>query len=151
MRGVGREIHFLTKGFYRIMDRTLRGATIEILELAVKDNLREMEPGDLAVVEGGGNALLEVGERRTLSAMEDIVKIVKERVGTNPLVMCIPKRHGWEGSRYEGKRRWVNDQCIGKLEEWGCDGLQLWENMRWEKVWARDGVHLSNLSKVWVG
>ena len=125
MKGVGREIHFLTKGFYRIMDRTLRGATIEIIQLAVKDNLREMEPGDLVVVEGGGHALLGVGQRRTLSVIGDIVKMVKERVGRNPLAVCIPRRRGWEGGRCEGKRRWVNDQCIGKLEEWGCDGRQL--------------------------
>lgn len=58
-------IHFLTKGTIR---RTIGGATIEIIRLAVKDNLRKMEPEDLVIVELGGNALLGVWERITLYA-----------------------------------------------------------------------------------
>lgn len=42
----------------------------------------------------------------------------------------------------------MNRRCIGKLEEWECDGLQLWEKMNW--VWSPDSVHMSNIGKVWV-
>lgn len=36
------------------------------------------------------------------------------------------------------------------LEDWECDGLQLWEKMDWRQVWAGDGVHMSGAGKIWL-
>lgn len=66
MNGVGREVRFLIKGLYRIMDRTKSGATMDTVRSAVRGNLRFIQPRGLMVVEEGGNALLEVVERWTM-------------------------------------------------------------------------------------
>ena len=123
---------------------------MEKIRRIVKEHLREIEAGDLVVVEGGGNRLVEAGEHRTLAVLREVVTLVRDRTGTNPLVMGISMRWGLEATVYGRKRRWVNRQCIRKLEEWRCDGLQLWEHMRWDEVWARDGVHFSSIGKVWI-
>ena len=109
-----------------------------------------MEPEDLVVIEGGGNGLEEVGGRETVRVMEDIVKMIKSRISRRPLVMCIPMRRGKEGKVFGRERRWVNRRLVAELEKWECDGLQLWERMDWRQVWTQDGVHMSNVGKVWV-
>lgn len=55
-----------------------------------------------------------------------------------------------ETTLYGAKRRWVNRRCLEQMEEWECDGLQLWERMRWDQVWARDGVHMATMGKAWM-
>lgn len=65
------------------------GVTIETVRSPVKGNLIDKQPRDLVVVEGRGNALLEVEKRRTLSAIREIVKMVKEREDTSPFAVCI--------------------------------------------------------------
>lgn len=75
---------------------------------------------------------------------------IKEKVKTNPMIMCVPMSRRTERTVYGEKRRKLNRKCKENLESWGCDGLHLWENMRWEEVWARDGAHKSHLGKVWV-
>ena len=104
------------------------------------------KPGDLVVIEGGGNGLLDMGGEATAKVFEDMVKMVKSKVEHSPLVICISMRQGKETSLYRAKRRWVNRRCLEQLEEWVCDGLQLWERMRWR----RDGIHMSNMGKTWM-
>lgn len=149
LRGVGREIHYLTNGFYRIMDRTKGGADIENIERTVNEHISEMKPEDLAIIEGGGNGIEYKEEQETISAIHRIVEQVKSKISTNPLVMCIPKRRGKENSRFGIKRRHVNKMITENLEKWGCDGLHLWESTNWNEIWARDGVHLENIGQVW--
>ena len=149
MRGVGREVYCLSKGSYKVMDRSVPGASIRRIHRTVQEHLGELQPEDLVVVEGGGNGLEEIGGEETLRLMEEIVTMVRGRVRRSPLVMCIPMRRGMEGRRFGRERRWVNGRYVQKLEDWKCDGLRLWERVDWRQVWARDGVHLSNVGKVW--
>lgn len=132
------------------MDRTEGGANIERIREIIEEHLAQINPEDLVVIEGGGNGLMNVGEQKTITVISEMMKKLKEKVKTNPLIMCIPMRHRVERTVYEEKRRKLNRKCIENLESWGCDGLHLWENMKWEEVWARDGIHMSNLGKVWV-
>ena len=76
--------------------------------------------------------------------------MVRGKVARRPLIMGIPMRRDKEGRRFGRERRWVNRRLVERLEEWGCDGLQLWERMDWRQVWTQDGVHLSNIGKVWL-
>ena len=46
--------------FNNVIDRTIGGATIKTIRSAVIGHMRQMEPGDLVMVEGGGNALFEM-------------------------------------------------------------------------------------------
>ena len=150
LKGVGREIHFLSAGYYRIMDRTEGGSRIGRIRDVVEEHLREMQPEDLVVVQGGGNGLLEVGENRTLAILKDIVRLVRKKVGNRVLVMCVPPRRR-EGEEYDRKRVKLNKECVINLEKWRCDGLQLYEGANWKAAGARDGVHLSEVGKVWTG
>lgn len=150
LKGVGREIHYLTEGYYRIMDRTKGGADIESIKETVHNHLKEMETEDLVVIEGGGNGLEYKEEQKTISAIDNIVEQIKSRISTKPQVMCIPKRREKERERFGIKRKVVNQMIIENLEGWGCDGLHLWEAMDWNEVWTRDGVHLENIGQVWV-
>ena len=56
VKGEGREIHFVTKCFDNIIDTTIGGVAIKAIQSAVKGHMREIEPRDLVVTEGGGNA-----------------------------------------------------------------------------------------------
>ena len=150
LRGVGQEIHSLSKGGYRVVDRSRPGANVWQIRRIVRDHLEELMPGDLVMIEGGGNGLERVGGRETVNVMHQIVKLVREKVDRRPLVMGIPMRRGEEGASFGRERRWVNRKCVERLEDWQCDGLHLWERMDWRQVWARDGIHLSNVGKVWL-
>ncbi|KAG0716914.1 hypothetical protein GWK47_008527 [Chionoecetes opilio] len=90
------------------------------------------------------------GGEKTVKAFEEMVEMVKRKVRQSPLVLSIPMRQGKEASLYGAKRRWVNTKCVEQLENWACDGLQLWERMSWNQVWSRDGIHMSNVGKVWM-
>ena len=147
MRGVDKEIYSLSKGGYKVVDKSKPGANISVIRETVEKYLREFEP---EVIEGGGNRLEEIGGFETAKVMEKIVKKVEEKINHRPLLLCIPMRRDKEGRRFGRERRWVNRRCVEKLEEWGCDGLQLWEKMDWGQVWTRDGVHMSNIGKVWM-
>lgn len=57
LKGVGKEIHFLTAAFCKIMDRTESGARIGWIKDIVEEHLLEILPGDLVVVKRGGNEL----------------------------------------------------------------------------------------------
>ena len=149
MRGVGQAIHSLSKERYEIVDRSVSGASIGDIRKTVEDNLSQLMPEDLVLVEGGGNGLERIGGTETTRVMEEIVSMVKGKISRRPLVMCIPMRRGKERGSFGQERKRVNRVCVAKLEDWGCDGLKLWERMDWRKVWAQDGVHLSNIGKVW--
>ena len=151
LRGVGERIDFHTAGYYEIVDRTQGGASILKIRDIVRWNLTRMKPEDMVVVEGGGNGLEVIGERETHRVLKEIVEMLKAKVGNKVLVMCVPRRQAWEGTVNDRKRRWLNAQCLASLEEWGCDGLRLLEEMSWREVWARDGVHLSRIGKAWAG
>lgn len=150
MRGVGKEIYSLSKGGYRVMDKSRPGANIRVIREAVMSSLHQMEPEDLVVVEGGGNGLEDIGGRETVRVMEEIVRVVERKTHRRPLVMCIPKRRDKEGQVFGRERRWVNGKVVERLEDWKCDGMQLWERMDWRQVWTQDGVHMSTIGKVWV-
>ena len=150
LRGVGREIHFLSRGYYRIMDRSKPGARVEDIKKIVEEHLADIGQNDLVVLEGGGNGLLSTGGQETVDAYEEMVRMIKEKVKQKPLIVCIPRRRGREASMFGEKRRWVNKTMMEKLEEWSCDGLQLWERMSWREVWSHDGVHMSHLGIVWM-
>ena len=151
LRGLGKEVHFLLKDYYKIIDESMPGATIRDIRNKIVESLSEFEPDDLVIIEGGGNDLLDIGEQKILQLLllESIVKVVNVKVKQNPLAMCIPVRRKEEGSRYGAVRRAVNRKCLEKLEKWSCDGLQLHERMDWRRVWAFDGVHMSDIGKVW--
>ena len=150
LRGVGREIHFLSTGYFKIMDRCIPGATIRDIRNTVVECFNDVQPEDLVVIEGGGNRLEKIGEQKTIQMMESIVKIIKNKVKESPLVMCIPIRRREEPGLYGTVRRRVNMKCLEMLDDWSCDGLRLNERMNWGRVWQRDGVHLSSAGKVWV-
>jgi len=150
MPGVDREIYSLSRGRYKVSDRSKPGANIKVIHKTVEDHLSEFGPEDLVLIEGGGNGLEEIGGQETTRLMEEIVRMVKEKVNRRPLIMSIPMRRDKEGRRFGRERRWVNMRFVEKLEEWGCDGLQLWERMDWRQVWTRDGVHMSNIGSVWM-
>ena len=150
LRGVGREMHFLSRGYYRIMDRCEPGANVKDIQKILEEHVGDIGQDDLVVLEGGGNGLLSTGSQETVDAYKEMVRLVRGKVKQQPLIVCIPKRRGRETSVFGEKRRWVNTTMIEKLEEWSCDGLQLWERMSWSKVWARDGVHMSKLGIVWM-
>lgn len=128
LKGVGREVHFLCKGYYKIMDRIEGGANIERIREIIEEHLAQINPEDLVVI-GGGNGLMNVGEQETITVISEMMKL-KEKVQTNPLIMCIPMRRRVERTVYGEKRRKLNRKCIENLESWGCDGLHLWENMK---------------------
>ena len=150
MRGIDKEIYSLSRGGYKIVDRSKPGASIRTIRDTVKNHLYQMAAEDLVVIEGGGNGLEDVGGRETVKILEEIVRLVKGKVDRRPLVMCIPMRRDKEGKVFGRERRWVNGRLVRGLEEWECDGLQLWERMDWRQVWARDGVHMSRVGKVWL-
>ena len=150
LRWVGREIHFTSSGFYKIMDESKPGATIRNIRNRIVEKLAEFEQDDLVVIEGGGNDLLETGEQKTTQLLESMVKLVKVKVKQSPLVICIPIRRNGEGSRYGEVWRAVNKTCLENLEKWACDGLQLHEYMNWRRVWAWDGIHMSSIGKAWM-
>ena len=102
------------------------------------------------MMEGGENGLERISGTETTTMMEEMVIMVKERISRRPLVMYIPMRQGKERGSFGQERKRVNRWCVAKLEDWGCDGLKLWERMNWRKVWAQDGVHMSNIGKVWM-
>lgn len=149
MRGVGREVYCLSKGQYRVIDKSVPGSNIRQIHQTVQAHLSELQPEDLVVVEGGGNGLEEIGAEETLRVMKDTVAMIRGKIMRNPLVMCVPMRRGLESGRFGQMRRWVNGRCVERLEDWRCDGLQLWERLNWRQVWAQDGIHLSNVGKVW--
>ena len=140
----------LSRGYYRIMDRSEPGAKVEDIKKIVEEHLADIGQDDLVVLEGGGNGLLSTGGQETVDAYEEMVRMVKEKVKQKPLIVCIPRRRGREASMFGEKRRWVNKTMMEKLEEWSCDGLQLWERMSWREVWGHDGVHMSKLGIVWM-
>lgn len=150
IKGVGREIHFISKGYYKIMDRSTSGATLKEVRDTVLDHFEELQSSDLVIIEGGGNDLENTGEEKTLRIMNSIVKIIKNKVKENPMIMCIPMRRREEAHYYGKIRRQVNRKCLEKLQEWSCDGLWLHEKMNWSRIWSRDGVHLSETGKIWV-
>lgn len=53
VKGVGKEIHFLTAAFCTIMDRTESGARIGWIKDIVEEHLLKILPGDLVVVKRG--------------------------------------------------------------------------------------------------
>lgn len=150
LRGVGREIHFLSRGYYTIMDRSEPGANVHEVKKIVEEHLAEIGQEDLVVLEGGGNGLIRIGNQETLEAYEEMAKMVSGKVKRKPLIVGIPMRRGREASMFGEKRRGVNRRMMEKLEEWSCDGLQLWERMSWREVWGRDGIHMSKLGKAWM-
>ncbi|MPC63135.1 hypothetical protein E2C01_057229 [Portunus trituberculatus] len=66
------------------------------------------------------------------------------------VVMNIPMRRGKELSEFGKMRKTVNKECIKKLREWNCDGIQLSEEVDWQEVWGRDGKHLRFRAHLWV-
>ena len=116
----------------------------------VEEHLEEIEADDLVVIEGGGNGLVEIGTKHSLEKLKKVVGMVKRKTKQNPIVVCIPMRRGEEASSFGRTRCSVNLVCIKSLEDWRCDGLQLWEKCSWGEVWARDGVHLTILGKRWM-
>ena len=150
MRGVGKNIYSLSKGVCRVTDKSKPGANIQEIRDIVKCHLHEMEPEDLVVIEGGGNNIERIGGSETADVMEEIVTMVEKKIERRPLVMCIPMRRDKERGAFGRERRWVNRKLVESLEDWGCDGLRLWERMDWTQVWSQDGVHMSNVGKVWV-
>ena len=150
LRGIGREIDSLSRGHYEVIDKCKSGANIRDIRRNVIKNFSELESDDLVVIGGGGNRLEEIGEQKTVHLLENMVTILKGKVKQSPLIMCIPMRRRNETRRFGTLQRKVNREYVKKLEEWACDGLQLWEGLDWNEVWGRDGIHLSNVGKVWL-
>lgn len=99
-------MHSLSRGGYKIVDRSMTGANIKIIHKTVKNHPSELGPDNLVVVEGGGNGLEEIGGQGTRRLMQDIVNMVKEKVNRRPLIIGIPQRRDKEGigglaGRYE--------------------------------------------------
>ena len=65
LRGVGREIHFIPKGYYKIMDRCTPGATIRGIRNTVVECFNDLQSEDLVVIEGGGNGLENRSRKNT--------------------------------------------------------------------------------------
>ena len=134
------------------MDRSEKGADVKRIEEILSETMKEenIEEEDYVIIEGGGSGLLWIEEGETLKAIERMVKKVTSEVKSKVILIKIPMRRGREKGRFGELRRYVNKQCLEKLEEWGCDGLKLWEETNWEKVWARDGIHLRVQGKEWM-
>lgn len=62
--GIGRKLHFLTSGVYRIMERSEGGESIGRIEEIVVDTLIEktIKEGDLVIIKGRRNGLKWIGE-----------------------------------------------------------------------------------------
>ena len=127
IRGVGRELHFLTSGAYRIMDRSEKGADIKRIEETLLEGIGEehIEEDDYVLIEGGGNGLTRIGVNETLGTIERMVKKATDKVKGKVVVMNIPIRRGKENGLFGKMRRTVNIKCMEKLEEWNCDAIQL--------------------------
>ncbi|MPC48846.1 hypothetical protein E2C01_042631 [Portunus trituberculatus] len=91
MRGVGKEIYSLSKGGYKVMDKSRPGANIRGIREVVMNSLHQMEPKDLVVIEGRGNGLEDRGGWET--------------------------RRDKEGQVCGRERRWVNEKLVGRLED----------------------------------
>ena len=65
MRGMGREIHFISTGYYQMMDRCKPGANIRGIRRTIVESLSELEPDKLVVIERG-NGLPKIGEQKTV-------------------------------------------------------------------------------------
>ncbi|MPC15792.1 hypothetical protein E2C01_008595 [Portunus trituberculatus] len=126
------------------MDRTEGGASITRIEEIFKETMHgeTVHKNDYVVIEGGGNGLTSTGVSKTLDTIERMVKMASEKVKRNIVVMNIPMRRGKELSEFDKMRKTVNKECIKKLREWNCDGIQLSEKVEWQEVWGRDGKHL---------
>ena len=127
-----------------MLDKSKPGANIRVIHDIVKEHLRDMEPGDLVVIEGGGNDLEETGGRETGWKNKQTDENKEEAIGD-----VHPHEVGQEVTTWP--REEVGKQgCIGMLEECGVrwitsvgkDGLDVGVVTRWGP--------LSNTDTIWV-
>ncbi|KAG0711915.1 hypothetical protein GWK47_019535 [Chionoecetes opilio] len=150
LRGLGKEIQSLTSEYYRIEDKCLPGANIRTIREKVRQHLSEMESEDLVVIEGGGNGLLDIVRRKNSEGFRGDGGDGEEKGTAEPPGVVYPHEAREGGLTVWCKEEVVNTKCVEQLENWACDGLQLWERMSWNQVWSRDGIHMSNVGKVWM-
>ncbi len=151
LHGVGKELFQMEKETLAIKDRTERGANINRIQNILIKTLKEenVDAGDYIVIEGGGNSLEKTGVEETILTIENMVRMAKNKA-KNVIVINIPMRKGYERGYFGNCRRMVNRKCLENLEKWGCDGLQLYEQMDWSRIWGRDGIHFSWIGREWI-
>ena len=64
--------------------------------------------------------------------------------------MNIPMRREEERSIFGRTRRYVNRECLRNMAGWKCDGIQISEEVDYNYVWNRDGIHLQPNAKLWI-